>query len=109
MKILITGAGGMQGASAIFSFLKEKDVSQLVVTDINENVLREKAARFADKRLTAKYLDITDKRVLLMSLEGRCRCNTSIFLFKAQRRRSKPAWTLFLRVRTGRWIIMKGS
>jgi saccharopine dehydrogenase-like NADP-dependent oxidoreductase len=60
MKIIVTGASGVQGRAAIVYLLEQNDISEIKITDIREDILKEMVKTFNDKRLVSKFLDLTD-------------------------------------------------
>ena len=70
MKIVIPGAGGMQGWAAIAYLLEQDDVSEIRAVDMREDILKEIAAKAGDKRLTTRYLDLTDYDASVKEFKG---------------------------------------
>lgn len=70
MKIMVPGAAGVQGRAAIVYLLEQEDVSEVKATDIREDILKEMAARFGDKRLVPKYLDLTNYDASVKEFKG---------------------------------------
>jgi saccharopine dehydrogenase-like NADP-dependent oxidoreductase len=70
MKIIVTGAAGVQGRAATVYLLEQKDVSEIVATDMRLQVLQEFSARFKGSRLTTKYLDLSDYEESVKAFRG---------------------------------------
>lgn len=70
MKIIVLGAAGVQGKSAIVYLLEQNDVTEILATDIRENILEEMKIRLGNKRLSAKYLDLSDYDTSVKEFKG---------------------------------------
>jgi len=60
MKVIVTGATGKQGRGALWYLLRQEDVLQIVCAARGVEELRELVARLEDKRLLAKFIDLSD-------------------------------------------------
>jgi saccharopine dehydrogenase-like NADP-dependent oxidoreductase len=60
----------VQGRAAIVYLLEQKDVSEIVATDIRLQVLQEFSAGLKDSRGTIKYLDLSDYDESVKTLKG---------------------------------------
>ena len=62
MKIVVVGGAGLMGPAVIADLLEQKDVSQIVVADIKEEIIKERVAILGDERLTPVLLDLSDEQ-----------------------------------------------
>lgn len=62
MKIVVVGGAGLVGPAVIADLLEQKDVSQIVVADIKEEVVKQRVAKLGDDRLMPKFLDLSDEQ-----------------------------------------------
>jgi saccharopine dehydrogenase-like NADP-dependent oxidoreductase len=60
MKIVVTGGAGAMALPAIIYCLEQKDVTKIVITDIEKKTLDQRVSQLNDKRVTSKVLDVTD-------------------------------------------------
>ncbi len=60
MKVVVTGATGKQGRGALWYLLRQKDVSQIVVSARSADKLKQLVAELGDDRLVAKPTDLSD-------------------------------------------------
>ena len=70
MRIIVLGAAGVQGRSAIVYLLDQKDVSEVLATDIQESSLQGFATGVGDKRLATKRLDLADYDASVETFKG---------------------------------------
>jgi len=71
MKVVVTGASGLQGMSAMIYLLEQDDVEEVKVSDIYHLVrLKEKVEGLNDKRLVMEELDCTDQKAATESFKG---------------------------------------
>jgi saccharopine dehydrogenase-like NADP-dependent oxidoreductase len=70
MKILILGGAGIVGRAVVKDLVSQKDVSQVVIADVNIK----KAEKFLDKlnhkKGSCRYLDISDTKALIELMKG---------------------------------------
>ena len=71
MKVVITGASGIQGMSALIYMLEQDDVEKVLITD-NYNIdrLMARALRLDDPRVNWKQLDCTDEDASAAAFKG---------------------------------------
>jgi lysine 6-dehydrogenase len=71
MKVVITGASGIQGMSALIYMLEQDDVEKVLITD-NYNIdrLKARALRLDDPRVNWKQLDCTDEDASAAAFKG---------------------------------------
>jgi len=60
MKIVITGGAGAMALPAAIYCLEQKEVSELVLTDISKSKLDERIGQLKDKRVKGEVLDLMD-------------------------------------------------
>lgn len=71
MKIVVTGASGIQGMSAMIYLLEQDDVEYVQVSDnFYLNKLKERVDRLNDKRLVMKQLDCSDQKKAYEAFKG---------------------------------------
>ena len=71
MKVVITGASGIQGMSALIYLLEQDDVEKVLITDnFNIDRLKARALRLDDPRVNWKQLDCTDEEVSAATFMG---------------------------------------
>lgn len=70
MKAIVLGGGGIMGLSLLVYLKDQKEISEVLVTDIQENVVKERVAWLNDKKFLAKALDATDYNSLVESVKG---------------------------------------
>ena len=70
MKVVITGGAGAMALPATIYCLEQKDVSQVVVTDVNQKSLDDRLAQLKDKRVVAEVLDLMDKKAAVKIFKG---------------------------------------
>jgi lysine 6-dehydrogenase len=71
VKIVVTGASGIQGMSAMIYLLEQDDVEKVLITD-NYNIdrLKARAIRLDDPRISWKQLDCTDEEAAAEAFKG---------------------------------------
>jgi lysine 6-dehydrogenase len=71
MKIVITGASGIQGMSAMIYLLEQEDVESVQVSDnFYLDRLKERVDQLNDKRLVIKQLDCSDQKKAYEAFKG---------------------------------------
>ena len=60
MKIVITGGAGAMALPAAIYCLEQKEVSELVLTDISKSKLDERIGQLKDKRVKGEVLNLMD-------------------------------------------------
>jgi lysine 6-dehydrogenase len=70
MKIIVPGAAGVQGRSAVVYLLEQKDVTEVLATDIQEGPLQRFAKSLGDRRLATRRLDLTDYDATVEMFKG---------------------------------------
>ena len=71
MKVVITGASGIQGMSAMIYLLEQNDVEAVLATDLyNLDRLKDRVEKLDDSRLTWMKLDSTDEEAATKAFEG---------------------------------------
>ena len=60
MKVLILGAAGGMAQATIYDLLATMGDGEIIISDINNDVLKSRLAKFNDERLTAIKLDLSD-------------------------------------------------
>lgn len=62
MRIVVAGGAGAMAGGVLQDLLQQDDVSEIVVADISEEKAKERVATLADKRLVAKFVDLSDEK-----------------------------------------------
>lgn len=62
MKIVVTGGAGSMALSSLVYILDQKDVSEVVIIDINKTRLDERISLLNDKRILGQVLDLADNK-----------------------------------------------
>lgn len=71
LKVVITGASGIQGISALIYLLEQDDLEKVLITDnFNIDRLKARAIRLDDPRVSWKKLDCTDEEVAAEIFRG---------------------------------------
>ena len=71
MKVVVTGASGIQGMSAMIYLLEQDDVEEVQVSDIfHLERLKERVDRLNDGRLVMMKLDCTDEKAAAEAFKG---------------------------------------
>ena len=70
MKAIVLGGCGILGLSLLTYLKEQQDISEILVTDIQEAKLKEEVAWLNDKRFSAKVLDANDYGALLAAVKG---------------------------------------
>ena len=70
MKAIVLGGGGILALSLLVSLKDEKDFSEVLVTDLREDVVGERVAWLNDKKFTARALDATGYDGLVSAMNG---------------------------------------
>lgn len=71
MKIALTGGAGIQAMSAMIYLLDQEDVTEILVSDAHRmDLVQQRIARLADKRLVAAQLDCTDEQAATAAFRG---------------------------------------
>lgn len=70
MKAIVLGGCGFMGLSLLAYLKEQNDISEILVTDINEKKLGEIVAWLNDKRFSAKPLDASDYKALVKAIKG---------------------------------------
>jgi len=71
MKVVITGASGIQGMSAMIYLLEQADVEEIQVSDIfHLERLKERVDRLNDKRLVMREFDCTNQKAAAEAFKG---------------------------------------
>jgi len=60
MRIVVAGGAGAMAGGVLQDLLQQDDVSEIVVADISEEKAKERVATLDDKRLVAKFVDLSD-------------------------------------------------
>ena len=69
MRAIVLGGCGILGLSLLTYLKEQKDVSEILVIDVNEAKLKEEVAWLDDKRFSAKFLDANDYRALVTAMK----------------------------------------
>lgn len=70
MKAIVLGGCGIMGLSLVTYLKEQKDITEILVTDIQEAKLKEEVAWLKDKRFSAKVLDGNDYNALVAAIKG---------------------------------------
>lgn len=70
MKIVVTGGAGAMAFPAITYLLDQKDVTRVLLTDLDKSKLDERIAHLGDARVVGMVLDLMDTESLAQALEG---------------------------------------
>ena len=70
MKAIVLGGGGILGLSLLVYLKDQKDISSILVTDIQEGVIKERVSWLNDKRFSTKVLDANDYNALVRAIKG---------------------------------------
>lgn len=70
MKAIVLGGSGIIGLSLLTYLKEQQDISEILVTDIQEAKLNEEVAWLRDKRFSARRLDATDYNALVSTIKG---------------------------------------
>lgn len=70
MKAIVLGGCGMLGLSLLTYLREQDDISEVLVTDINADRLKELVTWLGDKRFTAEALDASDFNALIEAIKG---------------------------------------
>lgn len=70
MKVIVLGGCGIIGLSLLTYLKEQQDISEILVTDVQETKLKEEVAWLNDKRFSAKTLDATDYNALTAAIKG---------------------------------------
>ena len=71
MKIVVTGASGIQGMSAMIYLLEQDDVETIQVSDnFHLDRLKQRVDRLSDKRLSMRQLDSSDQKKAYEAFKG---------------------------------------
>ena len=70
MKAIVLGGCGIMGLSLVTYLKEQKDITEILVTDIQEARLKEEVAWLKDKRFSARVLDGNDYNALVSSIKG---------------------------------------
>jgi saccharopine dehydrogenase-like NADP-dependent oxidoreductase len=70
MKVIILGGCGFMGLSLLTYLKEQKDISEILVTDIDTGKLKELVNWLNDKRFSAKVLDATDFNAIIEAAKG---------------------------------------
>jgi saccharopine dehydrogenase-like NADP-dependent oxidoreductase len=103
MKIIIFGAAGVQGKASLVYLLEQKDVTEVKITDIRENVLNEIVDQFRDKRVVANYLDLADHSAIVKECKGydiAINCSITVGYFMTATKGALEAGTSYLDLTT---------
>jgi saccharopine dehydrogenase-like NADP-dependent oxidoreductase len=70
MKAIVLGGVGMLGLSLLTYLKEQQEISEILVTDVQQTKLKEVMAWLNDSRFSAKMLDITDYNSLVTAMKG---------------------------------------
>jgi saccharopine dehydrogenase-like NADP-dependent oxidoreductase len=70
MKAIVLGGCGIVGLSLLTYLKEQKEISKILVTDIQEAKLKEEVVWLDDKRFSAKVLDAHDYKALVSTMKG---------------------------------------
>ena len=70
MKAIVLGGCGILGLSLLTYLKEEQEISQILVTDIQEAKLKEEVVWLNDRRFSAKVLDAHDYKALVSAMKG---------------------------------------
>jgi len=70
MKAIVLGGCGIMGLSLVTYLKEQKDITEILVTDIQEARLKEEVAWLKDKRFSARVLDGNDYNALVGAIKG---------------------------------------
>lgn len=70
MKALFLGGAGFIGTPAVEDLVKTSDFSEIVLGDINLEKAQKLVSRINDKKLSAKFVDVTKEKEFLETVKG---------------------------------------
>ena len=70
MKAIVLGGGSTMGLALLVYLKDQQDISQILVTDIQDELIKERVSWLNDKRFSAKVLDAADYNSLVRAIEG---------------------------------------
>ncbi len=70
MRIVVTGGAGAMAGGILQDLLRQDDVSEIVVADISEEKAKERVVTLNDKRLVAKFVDLSDEENTVALFKG---------------------------------------
>ena len=70
MKAIVLGGGGIMGLSLLVYLMERREFSEILVTDLQEEMIKERVAWLEDERFSAKALDATDYDALVTAIKG---------------------------------------
>lgn len=70
MKAIVLGGGGVLGLALLVYLKEQEDISDVLVTDINGESVKERVAWLNDKKFSAKAVDATDYDSLVSVMRG---------------------------------------
>lgn len=70
MKAIVLGGGGILGLSLLVYLKHQKDITEVLVTDIQEKVIKERVAWLNDGRFMVKEVDASDCNALARAIKG---------------------------------------
>lgn len=70
MKAIVLGGGGILGLSLLVYLKHQKDITEVLVTDIQGKVIKERVAWLDDERFRIKELDASDRDTLIKQMKG---------------------------------------
>ena len=70
MKAIILGGGGIMGLSLLVYLKERKEFSNILVTDIQEDIIKQRVSWLNDKRFSIKTVDASDFNALVSAIQG---------------------------------------
>ena len=70
MRVVVTGGAGAMAGGILQDLLRQDDVSEIVVADISEEKAKERVVTLNDKRLVAKFVDLSDEENTVALFKG---------------------------------------
>lgn len=70
MKAIVLGGGGILGLALLVYLKHQEDIREILVTDIQERVIKERVAWLDDSRFMVKEVDASDYNSLVKAIKG---------------------------------------
>ena len=70
MKIVIAGGAGAMALSAIIYCLEQRDVTEVVIADLDKSKIKERIAQLNDSRVVGEVLNLKDIKASAKVFEG---------------------------------------
>ena len=70
MKILILGGSGIVGRAVVKDLANQKDVSKIVIGDLNIAKARDYLSQLKSEKISVKHVDVSDHKKLVQTMKG---------------------------------------